>query len=191
MPILAQIATRISTELKLIKSSIASIASSSIPSGMVTAYTGLTAPPGYFLCHGQEVDRGTYAALFAVIGTTHGSGNGTTTFNLPDYRGLFLRGIDLGKGIDPEPTRLIGSFQECSNQEHNHNSSFSGDVTLNEVGSGAGGGTQGFIFTGGQAASPNRTYGLNGSVSVSNVSSGNVSNESRPKNIAVNYIIKS
>lgn len=47
----------------------------------------------WFLCNGQEVNRNTYADLFAIIGTNFGAGNGVTTFNLPDYRGKFLRGF--------------------------------------------------------------------------------------------------
>ena len=58
----------------------------------VKAYAGSTAPEGYLLCQGQAVSRTTYSALFAVLGTSHGQGDGSTTFNLPDYRGTFLRG---------------------------------------------------------------------------------------------------
>ncbi|MDH4262910.1 MAG: phage tail protein [Spirochaetia bacterium] len=64
----------------------------STPPGMISAYGGATAPTGYLLCQGQAVSRTTYAALFAVIGTTFGAGDGTTTFNLPDLRGIFARG---------------------------------------------------------------------------------------------------
>lgn len=54
------------------------------PVGTVNSYAGSTAPDGWLLCNGQAVDRTTYAALFAVIGTTYGSGNGSTTFNVPN-----------------------------------------------------------------------------------------------------------
>lgn len=47
----------------------------------------------WFLCNGQAISRETYADLFAIIGTNFGAGNGVTTFNLPDYRGKFLRGL--------------------------------------------------------------------------------------------------
>src|SRR5574342_348678 len=65
-----------------------------VPTGTVLEFAGATAPAGYLLCYGQEVSRSTYAVLFAVIGTTHGVGNGTTTFNLPDYRGRVGVGKD-------------------------------------------------------------------------------------------------
>lgn len=47
----------------------------------------------WFLCNGQAIDRQTYAELYALIGTNFGAGDGVTTFNLPDYRGKFLRGL--------------------------------------------------------------------------------------------------
>src|SRR5205814_8184628 len=65
-----------------------------IPAGTVVAFAGPVAPPGWLVCDGMEVDRGKFPDLFAAIGTVHGSGNGATTFRLPDYRGMFLRGAD-------------------------------------------------------------------------------------------------
>jgi len=53
---------------------------------VIQQYAGASAPTGYLLCQGQAVSRSTYAALFAVVGTTYGSGDGSTTFNLPDLR---------------------------------------------------------------------------------------------------------
>jgi microcystin-dependent protein len=63
-----------------------------MPSGVVFPFAGEQAPFGYLICQGQEVSRTEYASLFMAIGTLHGAGNGSTTFNLPDYRGNFLRG---------------------------------------------------------------------------------------------------
>lgn len=56
---------------------------------------------GWLACDGREVSRGTYKELFEVIGTYWGSGDGRDTFNLPDLRGRFLRGVDGGAGRDP------------------------------------------------------------------------------------------
>lgn len=61
-------------------------------------HTG-TPPTGWLLCDGSAVSRSTYAALFAVIGTTFGAGNGTTTFNLPDFRGRAPIGVGTGSGL--------------------------------------------------------------------------------------------
>jgi hypothetical protein len=79
----------------------ASVQSVTIPPGVVVPYTGSTAPVGWLLCDGSAVSRTAYSALFNVIGINHGSGDGTSTFNLPDYRGRFLRGQDQGTGRDP------------------------------------------------------------------------------------------
>ena len=64
----------------------------STPVGMIVSFAGSTAPTGWLLCQGQAVSRTTYAKLFAVIGTTYGSGDGSTTFNVPDMRGRFPLG---------------------------------------------------------------------------------------------------
>ncbi len=61
-----------------------------------------TPPTGFLEEDGSAVSRATYADLFAVIGTTYGVGDGSTTFNLPDMRGEFPRGFDNGAGIDPD-----------------------------------------------------------------------------------------
>jgi microcystin-dependent protein len=64
------------------------------PPGSLMAYAASSAPSGWLLCDGSAVSRTTYAALFAVISTTWGAGDGSTTFNVPDLRGQFLRGFD-------------------------------------------------------------------------------------------------
>lgn len=58
-----------------------------MPPGVTVPYAGLVAPAGYLLCDGTAVSRSTYAALFAAVGTTHGAGNGSTTFNVPNLKG--------------------------------------------------------------------------------------------------------
>lgn len=60
-------------------------------------------------CDGRALSRTTYASLFALLGTAFGAGDGSTTFNIPDYRGLFLRGWDGGSGRDPG--RIYGQIQ--------------------------------------------------------------------------------
>lgn len=67
---------------------------SAIPPGIIMDYGGSSAPSGWLLCYGQAINRNTYAALFAVIGTAFGSGDGSTTFNLPDARGRVSAGKD-------------------------------------------------------------------------------------------------
>lgn len=69
-----------------------------------------TAPNGFIKANGAAISRTTYSRLFEKIGTTFGVGNGTTTFNLPDLRGEFLRCFDDGRGIDSG--RVLGSWQK-------------------------------------------------------------------------------
>mgnify|MGYP002477993673 CR=1 FL=1 len=80
-----------------------------VPTGAVFYFAANTAPTGFLKADGTAVSRTTYAALFAVTGTTYGAGNGSTTFNLPDLRGEFIRGWDDGRGVDA--SRAFGSAQ--------------------------------------------------------------------------------
>jgi microcystin-dependent protein len=63
-----------------------------VPSGTVMAYAPSSTPTGYLLCTGQAVSRATYYSLYSAIGIQYGQGDGSTTFNVPDYQGMFLRG---------------------------------------------------------------------------------------------------
>lgn len=65
-----------------------------MPVASILSYAGSAAPTGWLLCFGQAVSRATYAALFAIVGTTYGVGDGSTTFNLPDLRGRAVAGKD-------------------------------------------------------------------------------------------------
>lgn len=66
------------------------------PVGSITMFSGSTAPAGHLLCQGQAVSRTTYARLYAVIGTTYGAGDGSTTFNIPNLKGRVPVGLDSG-----------------------------------------------------------------------------------------------
>lgn len=72
------------------------------------AFTAI--PSGWLECDGSEVSRTEYAALFAKIGTTNGAGDGSTTFNLPETRGEYVRGFDNGRGVDSG--RVLGTWQD-------------------------------------------------------------------------------
>ncbi len=69
-----------------------------VPTGMVAPYAGSSAPSGWLLCDGSAVSRATYATLFGIISTSYGIGDGTTTFNLPDFRGRSPIGVGTGTG---------------------------------------------------------------------------------------------
>ena len=86
--------------------------------GMVAYFSISTIPSGWLACDGQAVSRTTYSALFTRIGTIWGVGDGSTTFNLPDLRGEFIRCFDNGRGIDSG--RTFGSLQTGTIQNHTH-----------------------------------------------------------------------
>lgn len=81
-----------------------------VPVATVFYRAQASVPVGYLLADGSAVSRTTYSALFSAIGTLYGAGNGSTTFNLPDLRGVFARGVDLGRGLDPG--RAFGTKQK-------------------------------------------------------------------------------
>ena len=105
-------------------------AAAGIPSGAVFHFAMVTAPSGYLECNGSAVSRTTYASLFAAIGTVYGIGDGTTTFNLPDLRGQFLRGWDNGRGVDTG--RVFGSSQTSAYTNHAHTASSSTSVSISD-----------------------------------------------------------
>ncbi len=87
-------------------------------SGFIGTFATEKIPSGWLLCDGKQYLRRSYANLFAVLGETWGKGDGRTTFNVPDLRGMFLRGLDSGKEIDKG--RRLGSRQEESFKSHTH-----------------------------------------------------------------------
>ena len=89
-----------------------------IPVGAVVAFAMSTPPTGFLKANGAAISRTAYSALFAKIGTTYGAGNGSTTFNVPDLRGEFVRGWDDGRGVDSG--RALGSSQGGAIQSHTH-----------------------------------------------------------------------
>ncbi len=77
--------------------------------GFINFFAMPVPPLGWLECNGVEVSRQTFSNLFSVIGTTFGEGDGSTTFNLPDLRGEFIRGWDNGRGVDAD--RVFGAAQ--------------------------------------------------------------------------------
>lgn len=83
------------------------IDAASNPVGGIKAFAGSTAPAGWLLLDGSTRSRTGYAALFAVVGTTYGVGDGSTTFGLPDLRGRALIGVGTGTGLS---ARTLGAI---------------------------------------------------------------------------------
>jgi microcystin-dependent protein len=86
--------------------------------GAIQDFAMNTAPLGWLVCDGTAYSRTTYAPLFAAIGTTWGAGDGSTTFNVPDFRGTSRRTWDNGKGLDP--SRAFASYQADMFASHTH-----------------------------------------------------------------------
>jgi len=105
--------------------------------GQVCFFATQSAPAGFLVCDGSEVSRVAYADAYAVMGTLYGAGNGSTTFNLPDLRGEFIRGADIGRGVDPG--RTVGSVQghqsnNLAQVQMSVRSDLSADLTLTDDG---------------------------------------------------------
>lgn len=88
------------------------------PPGMVAYFAMPGAPAGWLKANGASVNRVAYASLFSAVGTTYGTGDGTSTFKLPDLRGEFLRCWDDGRAVDSG--RQFGSSQAHAIQSHSH-----------------------------------------------------------------------
>lgn len=156
------------------------------PAGTVIWTARNTAPTGYVKANGAAISRTTYSALFSAIGTTFGSGDGSTTFNVPDLRGEFVRGWDDGRGIDT--SRTFGSAQGSANLAHNHTVNDPGHLHTWNFNQGAWNtGTSGNTAV----AANQGTVDRNTATAVTNITINNSGDsESRPRNIALLACIK-
>lgn len=150
--------------------------------GTILLYGSISLPAGYLECNGSPVSRTTYSNLFAVTGTTFGTGDGSTTFNLPDMRGYFARGWDDGAGIDPG--RAFGSTQADAIASHTLTVTDPGHNHTYHLAPGQS------LVSGGSNNAPNA-----GTTATDNNATGitvayNGATETRPKNLALLYIIK-
>ena len=101
-------------------------ANSFCPSGMIMTFAADYAPAGWLKANGAAVSRTAYANLFAAIGTRFGTGDGYSTFNLPDLRGEFPRFWDDGRGVDSG--RVFGSVQSDNTRRHIHGTGMMSDT---------------------------------------------------------------
>ena len=165
-------------------------ASDMTPAGTVIWTARTSAPTGYVKANGAAISRSTYSTLFSAIGTTYGSGDGSTTFNLPDLRGEFIRGFDDGRGIDTG--RTMGSNQAQGYQSHSHTMQAAGSHThgVNASYHGDGGSGNAYFIdpNGGFNANIGWSTGTAGSHTHAIDNSGGT--ETRPRNIALLGCIK-
>ena len=177
-----------------------------LPSGSIMAYVASTSPTGWLICNGAAVSRYDYWALFAVIGTQFGAGDGTTTFNLPDYQGAFLRGTGTnGSYAGPN----LNASQNHATQTHNHlatstvtdpghNHTTSDAYWSSDYNQGISGTYQGSnhnddnnnVLLTRTVTSSTSTTGVTVATTVANSTTSVNANETRPYNFGINWIIK-
>lgn len=197
-----------------------------IPAGTIVPFAGSIVPVGWLLCDGTPLNPATYPNLATVLGTAWGDGSTgdtdpVTTFNLPDLRGMFLRGVSGTSGVDPDTSSTsrtalkqggnvggkVGSYQNnqftshdhnggnhnhgISDPAHNHNeyisNGSSGSLMWIANGNGPGRVSGGFGASDINTSSSSTGISINNSGTIISASGGN---ETRPKNVYVNYIIK-
>lgn len=137
-------------------------------------------PPNSIECDGSLLLRASYPALFNVIGEEWGAGDGTTTFRAPDLRGVFIRGLDNGRGLDTG--RVFGSFQDHAFKNHGHRNKYYNGYGLNGVGTG-GSGWQSNWATSYSNATSSENF-------VVNSDDTNAGTETRPVNVAMPWFIR-
>jgi microcystin-dependent protein len=142
-----------------------------------------TCPEGRLVADGSAVSRTVYAALFGHLGTAFGAGDGSTTFNLPDARGEFIRGYDGGRGIDSG--RAFGSFQADNFKLHGHPMALSNTGTSNPAEDTIGG----LMMRNANIVTPAAYTGSPSSAQGQQIG-GSGGSETRPRNIALLPTIK-
>lgn len=184
-----------------------------VPAGAVFHMAMDSPPPGYLRANGAAISRTTYARLFSAIGTTHGAGNGSTTFNVPDLRDDFVRGSSASRAVGVREsdafrahTHGSGGLSTGPSGAHAHSGTTQGAGAHNHTylrGSGSfgttgtGSGTlNGAITTDTTSSVNNHTHTFNTSteqahthpISGSTDSTGGA--ETRPRNVALLAVIK-
>lgn len=197
----------------VIPASSADVLARVVKAGSIVAWAHATLPAGWLECNGAAISRTTYAELYSILGTTYGAGDGSTTFNIPDYRGQFLRGKDGGAAVDPDRTArtnrgdgttgdAVGTKQTSAVVSHSH--TFSGSGSTSTTGAhghqmsfvtatvyATGGSGQALFSVGSGSANNTSTDGDHAhTVTVSGTTNNTgTSTETRPTNVGVIFII--
>ncbi len=169
-----------------------SAVASGVPTGVLTMWSTGTAPSGWLLCNGAAVSRTTYAALFAVIGTTFGAGDTTTTFNLPDYRDR----MPIGANTIAASIGATGGSKDAVVVSHTHTASTTAtdsghQHTYNQT-------IVGNQFAGTDTAGNFARTAVNTSIGYANISASTTvnstgvsgTNANMPPYLGINFIIK-
>lgn len=168
------------------------VLSNANPTGGIMMWGTGTAPTGWLLCAGAAVSRTTYAALFAVIGTTFGVGDGSTTFNVPNYTNRTPYGTTVG---------ATGGSADAVVVSHTHTATVTDPTHVHVNTRNDAAGVQEQAITGNQTGNAYATAGGNGSsistqaastgISVANSTTGvSGTNANLPPYLGINFIIK-
>lgn len=163
------------------------------PVGSIVAWPTATPPTGWLECDGSAISRTSFATLFAVISDDYGAGDGSTTFNIPDYRGEFLRGMDPGNARDPDSASRtdrgdgttganVGTKQGHQFLLHGHPARYSGASSTPD-------GSGGIALDNGSNSDQPAFTGTLGTTLGQQIS-GSGGNETRPRNVNVKWIIR-
>lgn len=174
------------------------VATQLVPSGAIVPFAGVGVPEGWLLCDGSELTRAAHPALYNALQNTWGSRDGNSVFNLPDLRGVFLRGVDTRTseegGRDPDNQSryvnrpggsftYVGSLQDDAFQGHRHN------LYMGSWGISTPNFDNNWLVFANNLADRGDNF-VRDPVSDGKHQAPRVASETRPKNAYVNYIIK-
>jgi len=158
----------------------------SLPTGTINMWPTASAPTGYLLCAGSAVSRTTYAALFAIVGTTFGVGDGSTTFNLPNYTNRMPYGTTVGATGGSADAVVVSHTHTATVTDPTHS-----HTILKYTGINAASGGTGYVGDAGTSAGSKSTSAEATGISVANSTTGvSGTNANLPPYLGINFIIK-
>jgi len=167
--------TNLAAEVAILQAEIDAIYQ--VKTGSIQMWPTTSAPTGYLLCAGAAVSRTTYAALFAIVGTTFGSGDGSTTFNLPNYTNRMPYGTTIGATGGSADAVVVSHTHTITDPGHAHSN---GSTVADSANYSGGGFTRQDVTNTGTA-----TTGI--TVNTTGVSG---TNANLPPYLGINFIIK-
>jgi microcystin-dependent protein len=183
--------TGVSLNTGWIDLSIASGAEAAIPTGTISQFAGAAAPAGWLICDGSAISRTTYSTLFDVIGTTFGSGDGSTTFNLPDLRGRVPAGYAPSGGHPDVSTLGNNDGVAAAYRRPKHRTSLSDPGHSHTIAGGNRGSGSWSYYAPGQDYETDYVLGTTSNTTGISVGSGNANDPlDAPAWLVVNHIIK-
>jgi len=166
-----------------------------VPAGAILLWGNATPPSGWLICNGSAISRTTYSTLFSVMGTTFGSGDGSTTFNIPNYQGSKPIGVNVTYTLASTGGSATTTFSTSNIPAHNHTASVSDpghshNTNILVMDSSARGGNSGVRTNAGNGSTYQTDTVTTGiSVSTGNTGSGTAATTISPY-LAMHFIVK-